>query len=344
MTTPLVIRGFKHLSREQRNYPLNDAEAWTQTRGVMGPMFDRLWLTLSQNILCGPHGTAVPSLALPAWSRPVQNLAGELQLGRVLQEWTPADYRPAWFWTQMFPGIPFLLDLVVVRGEPVWHYATRLEMDEGLSVVAYHGRAELKDHEAEMMLPPSKGAKPIPSNQVQAEMPRFDDLMRWVSQFLPTYTGALSLLVVRERILELHLHPTVELTEWWGEGWLTALWRLYQAVVPAEGTVDVPVFPVGRPCTVYAHRMMREFGRRYRVDLQLLQSLALQKLWLAFTPPDEVLEDMGNDERTYLLGVVGDSSPVAALEGFRSLQQACVPLEPPAAQGLRPPRGVRVTA
>jgi hypothetical protein len=181
--------------------PTEDSDAWLWNPAHRW-VYDKLAVALSQQLEAAPHGVAPQKF--PVFSKPIYNLKGMGVGSRVLA--SPEDYaeayQPGHFWTTLLQGEHVSSDVAVVDGAPQWwRHASGLTSGEG-TFDSWEVRAE-----------------PAPVVEEWGG--------QWCRRHLKGYTGMLNLETIDGRIIEAHLRFADQWPDLYGNGWVSALVRLY---------------------------------------------------------------------------------------------------------------------
>ena len=187
------------------NIPTEDSDAWLwypDHRWV----YDKIAVAQSQGIPAAPHGVSPP--AYPVFSKPITNLRGMGTGSRVLG--SAEDYQrsltPGHMWMTLLAGRHVSTDVAIVDGEPRWwRHVTGEASGEGtFDYWTVHAASD----------------------------PGIEDYCSaWIRRHLAGYTGILNTETIGGRMIEVHLRLSDQWPDLYGEGWVDALVRLYDARV-----------------------------------------------------------------------------------------------------------------
>ena len=167
-------------------------------------IYDKLQLSRSQGIECGPHG--VEPTRYPVFCKPATTVkgmgAGSCEL------WSERDYRancgPGDFWMRLLSGEHVSTDLAVVAGEAAWcRHALGIPGGQGTFdywIVEVRTRPRLEKY-----------------------------CIEWVREHLPGYTGMANVESIGGRIIAVHLRSADQWPDLYGRGWLDAMIGLYRS-------------------------------------------------------------------------------------------------------------------
>lgn len=291
----IKLKGIPIPAREDRSYPIDDAEAW-EIHGSNAPhLFDRMWLARAQGVVANPHG--VPPGAGLVWSRPIMDLGARGAGARVIDGFNEHNIRAGHFWAVNPPTRMRCVDLVCVEGEVVWRYTVDYERNHNGTIFAFRGS------------PGADQALPIET---------------MLQSYLPGHTGVVCSelggypdpddpesdpdKVKRiEIVTDIHFRPNMEFVDFYGDGWLEAVEELYRErkwVGSTPGDVGDSRF-----ASVVAIRTAKETGHTYNFDMAAMRNLEAELVIVDFEP-GKTLTAQSSDEWTYRLGLVGDPDPV----------------------------------
>jgi hypothetical protein len=183
--------------------PTEDSDAWLWNPAHRF-VYDKLAIALSQGLDAGPHGTPPPRF--PVFSKPIVNLRGMGIGGRVLRDAAEyqANYAAGHMWMPLLEGAHVSTDVAMVDGTPRWwRHATGVPAGEGTF-----------DHWTV-----HAAADPTLEERCGA----------WLRRNLAGYTGMANLETIGGTIIEVHLRFSDQWPDLYGEGWVEAVIRLYQA-------------------------------------------------------------------------------------------------------------------
>lgn len=181
--------------------PTEDSDAW-----IWNPkhrwIYDKLAVALSQGLDAGPHGVMPPSF--PVFSKPIYNLKGMGIGSRVVKSANAykSCQKPGHFWTTLLEGEHVSSDVALVNGQPRWwRHAKGYASGKG----TFDYWQILRE----------------PNEAVEAWCGQ------WCARHLVGYTGMVNVETIGGRIIEAHLRFADQWPDLYGQGWTTALVRLY---------------------------------------------------------------------------------------------------------------------
>lgn len=186
---------------EDVRIPTEDGDAWAWYPDYKW-VYNKLAVTESQGLACGPHGLDPPSF--PVFSKPIYNMRGMGTGSRVLRSLKEYQHlqRPGHMWMPLFEGEHVSSDVAVVHGEPCWwRHAIGKALEGGIFdywTVLADNRAEIEDY-----------------------------CGNWLRLHLSGYTGMVNFETIGARIIEVHLRFADQWPDLYGRGWVDALVRLY---------------------------------------------------------------------------------------------------------------------
>jgi len=211
--------------------PTDDPDCW-QLHPEFRWVYDKLKVSETQGLCCGPHGVMPPGF--PVFSKPIVNLRGMGIGSRAIHS---ADemahgYQPGHMWMPLLTGDHVSTDCAVECGRICWcRHASGVPWAEGMF---RHWTVH---------------AEPFPALE--------KGLAEWVARHMAGYTGLMNFETIGGTIIEAHLRFADQWCDLYGAGWVEALVGLYAQgrwAFPGEERADgfsVPLFARSGPA--YRH-------------------------------------------------------------------------------------------
>jgi hypothetical protein len=182
--------------------PTDDPDCW-----LLYPahrwVYDKLKVAESQGLPCGPHGVMPENY--PVFSKPIINMKGMGIGSRVIATADEMEHlsQPGHMWMALLSGAHVSTDCAIEGGRIVWiRHATGVPWNEGtFRYWTIHAA-------------------------IEPELA--DRLGHWVARHMAGYTGMMNFETIGGRIIEAHLRFADQWCDLYGEGWVSALIRLYE--------------------------------------------------------------------------------------------------------------------
>lgn len=206
----------------ERPVAVNDAAAW-RLNPDHRRVYDKLAVALDQGLVAAPCGVSPLDLGLapsaPLFVKPITNLAG-MSLGagrcRAGQIGEPGNCPPGHFWCEYLRGAQTSSDCLVLDGQPLWYAHT--------AAAAQRNRQR-----------PLWWRVGVPLAELEPA------LARWVTAWLPGYTGICNLEMIGGRVIEAHLRGSNGFFDLYGDGFIAS----WVALVDQRRWQPPPALPGG---------------------------------------------------------------------------------------------------
>jgi hypothetical protein len=201
------------------NLPSSDLDAYIRYPKY-SHLYDRMWVTLSQEIICAPLGV-MPN-KYPIVVKPIINLYGMSKGFSIIKN--EKEYKKVCktqvglFWQPYFSGLQKNVDLIMYEGEIRFHNILESYTDKHRpGAFIYHKRCECQTLDI--------------------------NLKKWIKENLENYTGALNLEVIKGHITECHLRLNGD-NFWYKDDFYKKLKNLrnFPDDIELEDIIIVPIF------------------------------------------------------------------------------------------------------
>lgn len=160
--------------------PFNDIDAWVQMPAEYHRFYDKLWITETQGIPCGPMG--IYPAEYPVIFKPIINLYGMSRGIQVINDDDEYDtfLKDGFFWSEYLTGVHRCIDCVLVDGKIVFTSSLI-----STSSARKDGSFDYHSSDPEYSVAPN--------------------ISEWIEVFLDCYTGCANVETIDDKIIEVHL-------------------------------------------------------------------------------------------------------------------------------------------